>query len=100
MCWVLFSLVSKYNDCKKLCVEYHPKDLDENNILLAFSLYGECTVNIENKSSGIAFVSYHTSEGAKEAMRNLNGTNLGKHSIWSCLLLLFFFFNYYITNIP
>ena len=46
---------------------------------------GNAPVNIENKSSGIAFVSYHTSEGAKEAMRNLNGTNLGKHSIWSCL---------------
>nr|POE62215.1 hypothetical protein CFP56_39542 [Quercus suber] len=69
-------LVSKYNDCKKLCVEYHPKDLDENNILLAFSLYGECIVNIENKSSGIAFVSYHISEGAEGAMWNLNGTDL------------------------
>ena len=52
MCWALFSLVSKYNDCKKLCVEYHPKDLDENNILLAFSLYGECTVNIETELKG------------------------------------------------
>ena len=103
MSWVLFSLVSKYDDCKDLYVKYHPKDLDENYIVSAFSLYGECIVKIEKdkncKSSG-GFVSYHTSKEAKEAMRNLNGASLGKHSIWSRLLLLFFFFNYYITNIP
>ena len=85
MSWVLFSLVSKYNDCKVLYVEYHPKDLDENYIVSAFSLYGECTVKIKKdkncKSGGIGFVSYHTSEGAEEAMRNLNGTYFGKHSI-------------------
>ena len=97
--------MSNYNDCKDLCVEYHPKDLGKNDIQDVFSKYGFCNVNIEKdkdcKSSGICFVNYHTSEQAKEAMRNSNGAYLlGKHSIWSCLLLLFFFFNYYITNIP
>ena len=105
MSWVLFSLVSKYNDCKYLRVEFHPKDLvgNKSKFESMFTPYGKCTFEIETdencKPTGIGFVSYGTSEEAKEAT-NLNGVYLGKHSIRSCLLLLFFFCNYYITNIP
>ncbi|XP_050285653.1 polyadenylate-binding protein 6-like [Quercus robur] len=77
---------SKYNDCKVLYVEYHSKDPDENYIVSAFSLYGKCTVKIEKdrncKSSGIGFVSYHTSEGAEGAMRNLHGRYIGTHRLY------------------
>ncbi|KAL4625783.1 hypothetical protein ACB092_05G049200 [Castanea dentata] len=74
-------LVSKYDACKNLCVECRPKAVDENNIQSAFSLYGECTVNMEKdkncKLTGVGIVSYTTSKGPEEAMRNLNGTKLG-----------------------